>query len=147
MKSHSINCQILGMQKAVDELIKRNQLVAASDLVDSLNQFILSNSSFKEHAKYLLGISKEDDGWCCILVPKSFGREGSSKERLIKLFMFDCKPGEAYVMCYHTRGFSGETHKADLPALSELIADGLVKVVKKERGKIWYEYTPKTAIA
>jgi hypothetical protein len=64
-----------------------------------------------------------------------------TKEKLIRLFMFD---GPPYILLYQYRTNSGKAlHKQDLPILKEMIKEGTVRMVEKTTKTMRYVYNPK----
>lgn len=135
-----VNCQVLGMQKAIAFLVTAGYKAAAFQLVTDLNSFIDSNLEFKFHSKHF--ITLEGGGsksLSVVLSPRKHGMAPRTKQKLIDLFLVD---GPPYVLQYQKLGYSGESHKADLPTLRELIKEKLVKVVHQDRKIITYQYYP-----
>lgn len=140
--SQAINNQVLGMQKAIDTLILIGSGPKAIELAKAVNLFIMNDPRFKANAEHTILVVKEDGEYHTALVPKPHGREGKTKDGLISLFMFDSK-GPNYFLSYDKLGNSGKSHKADLPALRELMKEGLVTVADENRKRVLYRYTPK----
>ncbi len=74
--SRCINCQILGMQKAIDfinhaitiEDVQKKEL--AQELVNDLNDFIQTHTAFSIDAEHLLELNDDGEHFSIKLIPK-----------------------------------------------------------------------------